>query len=87
MYDRVIKNLSKGYRQRIGIDSGIDRGTKNLILDEPTSGLDPVQMLEIRNLITRLGKKHTVIFSSHILPEVQAVCDRVLVIQKGRNSG
>lgn len=57
---------------------------KILILDEPTSGLDPVQMLEIRNLITRLGKKHTVIFSSHILPEVQAVCDRVLVIQKGR---
>ena len=84
VYDRVIKNLSKGYRQRIGIAQALIGEPKILILDEPSSGLDPVQMLEIRNLITRLGKKHTVIFSSHILPEVQAVCDRVLVIQKGR---
>lgn len=84
VYDRVIKNLSKGYRQRIGIAQALVGEPKILILDEPTSGLDPEQMIEIRNLIKNLGKKHTVIFSSHILSEVQAVCDRVVVIKQGR---
>lgn len=84
VYDRVIKNLSKGYRQRIGIAQALIGEPKVLILDEPTSGLDPAQMIEIRNLITRLRKKHTVIFSSHILSEVQAVCDRVVVMNRGR---
>ncbi|WP_346664417.1 ABC transporter ATP-binding protein [uncultured Merdimonas sp.] len=84
VYDRVIKNLSKGYRQRIGIAQALIGEPKVLILDEPTSGLDPAQMIEIRNLITSLRKKHTVIFSSHILPEVQAVCDRVVVINRGK---
>lgn len=84
VYDRVIKNLSKGYRQRIGIAQALIGEPRILILDEPTSGLDPEQMIEIRNLIKKLGKKHTVIFSSHILSEVQAVCDRVVVIKQGR---
>lgn len=84
VYDRVIKNLSKGYKQRIGIAQALVGEPKILILDEPTSGLDPEQMIEIRNLIKKLGKKHTVIFSSHILSEVQAVCDRVVVIKEGK---
>lgn len=84
VYDRVIKNLSKGYKQRIGIAQALVGEPRILILDEPTSGLDPEQMIEIRNLIKKLGKKHTVIFSSHILSEVQAVCDRVVVIQEGK---
>lgn len=84
MYDRVIKNLSKGYRQRIGIAQAMIGNPKVLILDEPTVGLDPKQMIEIRNLIRGLGKTHTVILSSHILSEVQAVCDRVVVINKGK---
>lgn len=84
VYDRVIKNLSKGYRQRIGIAQALIGEPKILILDEPTSGLDPEQMIEIRHLIQSLGKKHTLIFSSHILSEVQAVCDRIIVIQQGR---
>lgn len=84
VYDRVIKNLSKGYRQRIGIAQALIGEPKILILDEPTSGLDPEQMIEIRNLIQNLRKKHTLIFSSHILSEVQAVCDRVVVIKQGK---
>ena len=84
VYDRVIKNLSKGYRQRIGIAQAMIGNPKVLILDEPTVGLDPKQMIEIRNLIRSFGKTHTVILSSHILSEVQAVCDRVVVINKGK---
>lgn len=84
VYNRVIKNLSKGYRQRIGIAQALIGTPKVLILDEPTVGLDPKQMIEIRNLIRDLGKKHTVILSSHILSEIQAVCDRVVVINKGK---
>ena len=82
--DRVIKNLSKGYKQRVGLAQALVGNPKVLILDEPTVGLDPKQIIEIRTLIKRLGKNHTVILSSHILPEVQAVCDRIVVINKGR---
>ncbi len=81
---RVIKNLSKGYRQRIGVAQALIGAPEVLILDEPTVGLDPRQMMEIRTLIRGLGKKHTVILSSHILSEVQAVCDRVVVINRGK---
>ncbi len=82
VYGRVIKNLSKGYRQRIGIASALIGRPKVLVLDEPTSGLDPKQMAEIRQLIKELGEKHTIIFSSHILSEVQAVCNRVIVLNQ-----
>lgn len=81
---RVIRNLSKGYRQRVGLAQALVGNPKVLILDEPTVGLDPKQILEIRTLIKRLGKNHTVILSSHILSEVQAVCDKIVVIDKGR---
>ena len=81
---RLIKNLSKGYKQRVGFAQALVGNPKVLILDEPTVGLDPKQIIEIRTLIKRLGKNHTVILSSHILPEVQAVCDRIVVINKGR---
>ena len=81
--DRVIKNLSKGYKQRVGLAQALLGNPELLILDEPTVGLDPKQIIEIRNLIKSLGKKHTVILSSHVLPEVQATCDRVIVINKG----
>lgn len=81
---RLIKNLSKGYKQRVGFAQALVGNPKTLILDEPTVGLDPKQIIEIRTLIKRLGKNHTVILSSHILPEVQAVCDRIVVINKGR---
>ena len=81
---RVIRNLSKGYRQRVGLAQALVGNPKVLILDEPTVGLDPKQIIEIRTLITRLGKNHTVILSSHILSEVQAVCDRIVVIDKGK---
>ena len=81
---RIIKNLSKGYRQRVGLAQALIGNPEVLILDEPTVGLDPKQIIEIRNLIKTLGKRHTVILSSHILPEVQAVCDRIVVINKGK---
>ncbi len=81
---RVIKNLSKGYRQRVGIAGAIIGNPEVIIFDEPTVGLDPKQIIEVRNLIRVLGKSHTVILSTHILPEVQAVCDRIIVINKGK---
>lgn len=82
--DRLIRNLSKGYRQRVGIAQALIGRPRVLVLDEPTSGLDPKQMVEVRDLVRGLGKEHTVIFSSHNLAEVQAVCDRVVVIDRGR---
>lgn len=81
--ERLIKNLSKGYRQRVGLAQALVGNPPVLILDEPTVGLDPKQILEIRSLIRKLGKNHTVILSSHILSEIQAVCDRILIINKG----
>ena len=84
VYKRPIKNLSKGYRQRVGIAQAMIGNPQVLILDEPTVGLDPKQIIEIRTLIKELGERHTVILSSHILPEVQAVCDRIIVINKGK---
>jgi len=81
--DRIIKNLSKGYKQRVGLAQALISNPPVLILDEPTVGLDPKQIIEIRTLIKRLGKNHTVILSSHILSEIQAVCDRIVIINKG----
>lgn len=81
---RVIKNLSKGYKQRVGLAQAIIGDPEVLILDEPTVGLDPKQIIDIRNLIKDLGKKHTIILSSHILSEVSAVCDRIVIINKGK---
>lgn len=81
---RLIKNLSKGYRQRVGLAQALLGYPEIIILDEPTVGLDPKQIIEIRDLIKNLGRKHTVILSSHILSEVSAVCDQVLIIDKGR---
>lgn len=81
---RLIKNLSKGYKQRVGLAQALVGSPEVLVLDEPTVGLDPKQIIEIRNLIKALGKNHTVILSSHILPEVSAVCDRVVIINKGK---
>ena len=81
---RLIKNLSKGYRQRVGLAQAMIGEPQVLIMDEPTAGLDPKQILEIRDLIIELGKDRTIILSSHILPEVSAVCKRVLIINKGR---
>ena len=83
VYKRLIGNLSKGYKQRVGIAQALLGNPPVLILDEPTVGLDPKQIIEIRNLIKNLGRNHTVVLSSHILPEVQAVCERILVINKG----
>ena len=83
MMNRLIANLSKGYKQRVGIAQALLGNPPVLILDEPTVGLDPKQIIEIRNLIKSLGQKHTVILSSHILPEVQAVCDRIIVVNRG----
>lgn len=80
---RLIRNLSKGYRQRVGIAQALVGNPPVLIFDEPTVGLDPKQIIEVRNLLRTLGKKHTVILSTHILPEVQAVCGRLLVINEG----
>ncbi|MBE6645611.1 MAG: ATP-binding cassette domain-containing protein [Ruminococcaceae bacterium] len=82
--DRLIKNLSKGYKQRVGIAQALIGDPKVIIFDEPTVGLDPKQILEVRNLIRALAKKHTVILSTHILAEVQAVCERVIIINKGK---
>lgn len=84
VYNRTIKKLSKGYKQRIGIAQALIGYPPVIILDEPTVGLDPKQIISVRNLIKSLSKNHTVIFSSHILSEVQAVCSRILVINKGR---
>ncbi|MCD8375807.1 MAG: ABC transporter ATP-binding protein [Oscillospiraceae bacterium] len=84
MGNRLIKNLSKGYKQRVGIAQALLGDPEVVILDEPTVGLDPHQIIEIRDLITTLGKKRTVILSSHILSEVQAVCQTILIISKGR---
>jgi ABC-2 type transport system ATP-binding protein len=81
---RLIKNLSKGYKQRVGLAQAMIGDPEVLIMDEPTAGLDPKQILEIRDLITELGKDHTIILSSHILPEVSAVCKRVLIMNRGK---
>ena len=84
VYNRLVGNLSKGYKQRVGIAQALIGNPPVLILDEPTVGLDPKQIIEIRTLIKNLGRNHTVILSSHILPEVQAVCERIIVINNGR---
>ena len=84
MHARLIRNLSKGYRQRVGLAQAILGFPKIIILDEPTVGLDPKQVVEIRDLVRHLSKDHTVIISSHILSEIRAVCDHVLIIRKGR---
>lgn len=84
VYGRLVGNLSKGYKQRVGIAQALIGNPPVLILDEPTVGLDPKQIIEIRTLIKNLGRNHTVILSSHILPEVQAVCERIIVINEGR---
>ena len=84
VYDRIIRNLSKGYKQRVGLAQALIGNPPILILDEPTVGLDPKQIIEIRSLIKKLGKKHTVILSSHILSEIQAVCDHVIIINHGK---
>lgn len=81
---RLIRNLSKGYRQRVGLAAALLGDPEVLILDEPTVGLDPTQIIEIRNLIAQLGRERTVILSSHILTEVQSVCERVIVLDRGR---
>ena len=81
---RLVGNLSKGYQQRVGLAQAIIHRPPVIILDEPTVGLDPIQIREIRGLITELGKSHSVILSSHILPEIQAVCGRVMIIHRGR---
>ena len=80
---RLIRNLSKGYKQRVGIAQALIGDPKVIIFDEPTVGLDPKQILEVRNLIRSLAKNHTVILSTHILAEVQSVCRRVLIINRG----
>ncbi len=84
VYNRLIKNLSKGYKQRVGMAQALIGNPPVLILDEPTVGLDPNQIIEIRSLIRTLGKHHTVILSSHILPEIEAVCDRIVIISEGK---
>ncbi len=84
MANRLIKNLSKGYKQRVGLAQALVGYPEVIILDEPTVGLDPKQIIEIRDLIRSLGKKHTVILSSHILSEVSAVCDHIMIISHGK---
>lgn len=83
MSNRLIENLSNGYQQRVGIAQAIIHNPEIVILDEPTVGLDPIQIREIRKLIKEIGKEHSVILSTHILPEVEIVCDRVQIIDKG----
>jgi len=83
MKHKKIEELSKGYRQRVGLAQAMIHDPEILILDEPTSGLDPNQIVQIRELIKSLGKEKTVILSTHILPEVEATCDRILIINKG----
>ena len=82
--DRLIKHLSKGYKQRVGISETLLGDPRVIILDEPTGGLDPKQITEIRDLVRELGKDHIILFSSHIMQEVQAISDRVMIIAKGR---
>ena len=82
--NRVIRNLSKGYKQRVGIAQALVGNPPIIIFDEPTVGLDPKEIIEIRSLIRKLGEKHTVILSTHILSEVQVVCDRIIIIDSGR---
>lgn len=82
--DRIIGTLSKGFRQRVGIAQALLGNPQTIILDEPTVGLDPIQIIEIRDFIKELGKSRTVILSSHVLSEVQAVCEKVLIISKGK---
>ena len=84
VYHRIIRNLSKGYRQRVGIAQALIGNPEVIIFDEPTVGLDPKQVIEVRNLVRTLGKEHTVILSTHILQEVQAVCDRIIIVNKGK---
>ena len=84
VYNRLIKNLSKGYRQRVGFAQALIGNPPVLVLDEPTVGLDPNQIIEMRALIKNLGKHHTVILSSHILQEIEAVCDRIIIINDGK---
>lgn len=84
VHNRMIKTLSKGYKQRVGIAQALIGNPKVIILDEPTVGLDPRQILEIRDLIRNLGKEHTVILSSHILQEVNSVCDKIMIIAHGK---
>ena len=84
MSNRLISNLSKGYKQRVGIAQALLGNPEVIILDEPTVGLDPIQIIEIRELIKSLGQNHTVILSSHILSEVQAICEKVLIISSGK---
>lgn len=84
MRGRLIGNLSKGYKQRVGLAQALVGDPKILILDEPTVGLDPKQIIEIRSLIKGLGKKHTIILSSHVLAEVSVVCERIIIINKGK---
>jgi ABC-2 type transport system ATP-binding protein len=84
MSRRLIKNLSRGYRQRVGLAQAMVGDPSIIIMDEPTIGLDPKQIIEMRDVVKKLGKKHTVILSSHILQEVSAVCDRILIINRGK---
>ncbi len=84
MENRLISKLSKGYKQRVGIAQALLGDPRIIILDEPTVGLDPIQIIEIRDLIRQLGQEHTVILSSHILSEVQTICEKVLIIAKGK---
>ena len=84
VYERLIKNLSKGYRQRVGIAQALVAGPRYVILDEPTVGLDPVQIVEVRDLIHRLAGSRTVLVSSHILSEIRTLCDRIVMIAHGR---
>ena len=84
MSRRLIKNLSRGYRQRVGLAQTMVGDPRVIIMDEPTIGLDPKQIIEMRDVVKKLGKKHTIILSSHILQEVSAVCDKVMIINKGK---